>query len=87
MKDNGDNYNINDVIKSDKNKINKIIILKNNVEKKKKKKLNEILLIVLVLDSFNVESDPVGTILFVLLFKILYTFFISFSFKSYIDND
>ena len=78
MKDNGDNYNINDVIKSDKNKINKIIILKNNVEKKKKKKLNEI---------FNVESDPVGTILFVLLFKILYTFFISFSFKSYIDND
>tara|TARA_R110002072_G_scaffold177292_1_gene333197 strand:+ start:3667 stop:3804 length:138 start_codon:yes stop_codon:yes gene_type:complete len=42
MKDNGDNYNINDVIKSDKNKINKIIILKNNVEKKKKKKLNEI---------------------------------------------
>ena len=42
MKDNGDNYNINDVIKSDKNKINKIILLKNNVEKKKKKKLNEI---------------------------------------------
>tara|TARA_R110001606_G_scaffold269605_2_gene418168 strand:- start:1347 stop:1490 length:144 start_codon:yes stop_codon:yes gene_type:complete len=42
MKDNGDNYNIKEVIKADKNKINKIILLKNNVEKKKKKKLNEI---------------------------------------------
>tara|TARA_R110001632_G_scaffold22662_1_gene64885 strand:- start:977 stop:1120 length:144 start_codon:yes stop_codon:yes gene_type:complete len=42
MIDNGDNYNIKNVIKADKNKINKIILLKNNVEKKKKKKLNEI---------------------------------------------
>tara|TARA_R110002167_G_scaffold339882_1_gene547776 strand:+ start:267 stop:410 length:144 start_codon:yes stop_codon:yes gene_type:complete len=42
MIDNGDNYDIREVIKKDKNKINKIILLKNNVEKKKKKKINEI---------------------------------------------
>ena len=39
---NGDKYDIRDTIKKDKNKINKVVVLKNNVEKKKKKKLNEI---------------------------------------------
>tara|TARA_R110000796_G_scaffold59590_5_gene137501 strand:+ start:221 stop:358 length:138 start_codon:yes stop_codon:yes gene_type:complete len=39
---NGDKYDVRDIIKKDKNKINKIIVLKNNVEKKKKKKLSEI---------------------------------------------
>tara|TARA_R110000782_G_scaffold4417_1_gene15711 strand:- start:303 stop:440 length:138 start_codon:yes stop_codon:yes gene_type:complete len=39
---NGDKYDVGDIIKKDKNKINKIIVLKNNVEKKKKKKLSEI---------------------------------------------
>ena len=39
---NGDKYDVGDIIKKEKNKINKIIVLKNNVEKKKKKKLSEI---------------------------------------------